>query len=358
MVRNPKISIIFPVYNTQLFLNQAIDSVVDQSFCDLELIAINDASTDSSLDILQYYEKKDERIRIIDLPDNQGSGRVRNMAMELARGEYFIFLDSDDFLADNILALLGKKIQKKPDCEVFVWGFSTYYGNGKRGKLYLPKKPDKKKNETHFQLGLTNRKGFSPFAWTYVVKKTFVRKHSLCFAEGVYFEDIQFSTQLLFYATKVGFIEKVAYYYRKHGASITGRSSKQKIDDKFTAFIRIKTFLQEKGVFSQYQSLYLARFLALCVHTSFNEYFTLPKNERDKELDDYMFKIRKSKLLRKENLLLLRNIALSLPKSEKEVRRAYLGAYHGLNAIKKRYTVHRFLVQVFTKIHRKRKGLN
>ena len=206
--------------------------------------------------------------------------------------------------------------------------------------------------ETPFSLSMLGRKGFEPFVWIYMIKKSFLLEHNIRFAEGIFFEDIQFSSQLLYHVKKVKVIRKVLYNYRRHGASITGKSSKQKIDDKFTAFIGIKSFLQEKGVFQQYEKLYLMRFLTLCVHTSFIEYFTLPKTERDEQLDMYMLKIRQSKLLRKENLLALRNLGLSLPKEEKHARKVYLGAYYGLNAIKNRYHMHRIMVRVLEKLNR------
>ena len=219
--------------------------------------------------------------------------------------------------------------------------------------MFLPQKPDKAKGETPFQLGMLSRKGFSAVPWVYVVKSSLIKKHALRFSEGIYFEDIEFTTSLLYYAKKLTVLPFVGYHYRKHPLSVTGRSSKQKIDDKFTAFTQIKSFLEDQGVFQQYQSLYLARFLTFCVYTCFNDYFSLSKNERDQKLDAYMLRIRKSTLLRKENLLLLRNISLSLPK-EKEivVRRVYLEAYAGLSGIKNRYHMQRFLTRLFLRLNR------
>ena len=219
--------------------------------------------------------------------------------------------------------------------------------------MFLPQKPDKAKGETPFQLGMLSRKGFSAVPWVYVVKSSLIKKHALRFSDGIYFEDIEFTTSLLYYAKKLTVLPFVGYHYRKHPLSVTGRSSKQKIDDKFTAFTQIKSFLEDQGVFQQYKSLYLARFLTFCVYTCFNDYFSLSKNERDQKLDAYMLRIRKSTLLRKENLLLLRNISLSLPK-EKEivVRRVYLEAYAGLSGIKNRYHMQRFLTRLFLRLNR------
>jgi CRISPR system Cascade subunit CasB len=354
---SPKISVILPIYNTCAFLEEAVNSVVCQTFDDWELIAINDASTDESLSILKSFERDDSRIKVIDFKKNKGLGRVRNAGVEEAKGDYLVFLDSDDFMTPDALGFLNNDILKKPKIEVFVWGFNTCTVKGETLKTHIPSKPDKNVGESPFQLSMLNRKGFKPFAWIYIFKRVFVKKYNIGFAENMFFEDIQFSTQALFYAKKVGVIEQACYNYRKHGASITGKSSKQKIDDKFTAFTQIKTFLEGQKVFQHYQSLYLARFLALCVHTSFNEYFVLPKTERDQELDDYMYRIRRSGLLRNENLMLLRTIGLSLPKNEKSARKAYLGAYHGLKGIREHYSRHRFFMRLIIKFYRYRKGI-
>ncbi len=348
-----RFSVISPIFNASSYLIESIRSVCKQETQNWELLAVNDASTDSSLEVLQNYQQQDQRIKVIDLKENKGQGYARNLALKKAKGDYVLFLDADDCFAKDALKQLLNIIKKKPKTEVFVWGYSLFQTGKKKRKVFLPQKPDKAKGEIPFQLGMLRRKGFSAVPWVYIVKRSLIEKHDLRFSEGIYFEDIEFTTSLLFYAKKVSVLPFVGYHYRKHPQSVTGRSSKQKIDNKFTAFTQIKTFLEDQGVFHQYQSLYLARFLTFCVYTSFNDYFSLSKNECDQELDEYMYRIRKSKLLKKENLLLLRNIVLSLPKEkEKFVRRMYLGAYAGLSGIKNRYYLHRFLTRLFIRLNR------
>ena len=348
----PKVSVILPVYNVSLYIKEAMESVIQQKNTDWELIAVNDASTDNSLTILLDYQKKDKRIKIIDLKENKGQGHARNLALQKAKGEYILFLDPDDYFSKDAFEKLFAIIEKKPKTDVFLWGFFLFRDGKKAHKKGLPLKPKKIKGETPFKLGMLNRKGFVGYPWAYVTKKAFLKKHIIRFSEGIFFEDIEFSTSVLFHAKKVTVLPFVGYHYRRHPLSVTGRSSKQKIDDKFTAFTQIKPFLEDKGVFHQYQPLYLARFLAFCVFTSFIDYFSLSKNERDQELDQYMQRIRKSKLLKKENLLLLRNIGLSLPKeTEKITRSAFLNAYLGLSGIKKRYWLQSNLMRFFIRIN-------
>ena len=101
---HPKISVIVPVYNVEEFLKTCLDSVCNQTFEDIEIICINDGSTDSSPDILQAYSKKDSRIKVYN-QENKGLGFVRNIGMEYASGDYVYFIDSDDHIALNTLEL-------------------------------------------------------------------------------------------------------------------------------------------------------------------------------------------------------------------------------------------------------------
>ena len=94
----PKVSVIIPVYNVEKHLERCLDSVVNQTLKDIEIICVNDASTDNSINILKKYAQKDKRINIIDLPENLGAGNARNKALDIAKSEYIGFIDSDDFV--------------------------------------------------------------------------------------------------------------------------------------------------------------------------------------------------------------------------------------------------------------------
>lgn len=102
MESNPKVSVIIPIYNAAEFLEECLDSVLQQSLKDIEIICVNDGSPDNSLEILKAYEKKDPRIIILS-QENQGAGAARNNGMAIAKGEYLSFLDSDDFFDVNML---------------------------------------------------------------------------------------------------------------------------------------------------------------------------------------------------------------------------------------------------------------
>lgn len=287
-------SIIVPVFNVEKFIIEALESILNQSFTFFEVIAVNDASTDNSLSILQDFKKKDKRFRIFDLAENKGSGYVRNLGIQKAKGNYVLFLDADVYFSKNAFEKLANSIVKNTKIDIFLWGFSTFQLGKKKQKETIPQKLEKSKVETPLRTVMTSQKGFIAPTWVYIVKRLFIKKYDLHFSEGIYFEDIVFTTSLLCYAKKVIVLPFVGYHYRKHKTSVTGKTSPQKIFDKFTAFDHLKIFLKERRVYSQYEQLYIARFLTFCVFTCFTEYFSLSKKERNPLLDDYMLRIRKS----------------------------------------------------------------
>ncbi|MCL2144785.1 MAG: glycosyltransferase [Endomicrobia bacterium] len=114
-----KVSVIIPVYNAEKYLKQCLDSVINQTFKDIEIICVNDGSADGSLEILKEYEKEDSRIKIID-QKNQGAGAARNNGLNAAKGQYVYFLDGDDFIELNALEILYEKTSSaKADIAMF-----------------------------------------------------------------------------------------------------------------------------------------------------------------------------------------------------------------------------------------------
>ena len=98
-MNNPKISVIIPVYNVEKYLSECLDSVISQTLKDIEIICVNDGSTDNSLQILKEYASKDTRIKIID-KENEGQGYARKVGLDVANGEYILFCDSDYYYSE------------------------------------------------------------------------------------------------------------------------------------------------------------------------------------------------------------------------------------------------------------------
>ena len=124
-----KVSVIIPVYNTEKFLRKCLDSVCNQTLQDIEIICINDCSTDGSLEILREYAGKDNRIKLIELLENCGAAKARNIGIDIAEGEYLGFVDSDDFIdLDFYKKLYGKAKETDADAvkgKLYLYGINT-----------------------------------------------------------------------------------------------------------------------------------------------------------------------------------------------------------------------------------------
>ena len=113
----PKVSVIIPVFNTEKYLRKCLNSVCNQTLKDIEIICVNDSSTDDSLEILKEYAAKDERIKLINFIENKGAAAARNAGIDIARGEYIGFVDCDDYIdLDFYEKLYSKAIELNFEC--------------------------------------------------------------------------------------------------------------------------------------------------------------------------------------------------------------------------------------------------
>lgn len=120
----PKLSIIIPTYNAEKFLSTSVDSILNQTFLDWELILVNDGSKDNTLALCQKYAEQDLRIKVVD-KDNEGAGPARNAGLEIATGKYITFIDADDWLDENAYQLLLDKAEKT-DTDLLLFGMRTH----------------------------------------------------------------------------------------------------------------------------------------------------------------------------------------------------------------------------------------
>ena len=122
-----KISLIIPVYNVAKYLGRCLDSIVNQTYRNIEIICVNDGSTDDSLDILNSYALKDERVKIINR-ENNGVSSSRNVALDVAKGEWIMFVDSDDWIDLNVCEA-AMKIALEDSADVVMWAYVREFKN-------------------------------------------------------------------------------------------------------------------------------------------------------------------------------------------------------------------------------------
>ena len=184
------ISVIIPVYNVEKYLKQCLDSIINQTLKNIEVICINDCSTDNSLNILKEFASKDSRIKIIDLKQNEGVSNARNSGLNIAQGKYIYLIDSDDWIDNNYLEVMVQKIEESNSNILINANFVNEYPD-KQKKLYS--KFDFLKSDFETINSRIIQRYFPPVIWTRLYRRTYIEKYKFrfpqvkCGAEDIYF---------------------------------------------------------------------------------------------------------------------------------------------------------------------------
>lgn len=218
MQERPKISVIIPVYNTEKYLEKCLDSILNNTLKDIEIICVDDGSTDNSLNILEKYVKLYSNITILHL-NNLGGGAARNQGLKIAKGKYLSFLDSDDFFANDMFEKLYNQLEKT-DADVCICGINKY--SEKEKSLIIdnaPNIPNSIKNLETFNYNDIPDDIFLYFknaAWNKMFRTDFIKKQKLEFQEIKRSNDLYFSRVSLLSANKITHIDEKLVYYRMH----------------------------------------------------------------------------------------------------------------------------------------------
>lgn len=249
-----KISVIIPVYNTEKFLKRCLDSVLNQTLKEIEIIIINDGSTDNSLEILKTYAEKDERIVIIN-KKNGGLSSARNAGLELATGKYIYNIDSDDYLESNlVLEQLYNKCEKEK-IDILVFDYYNDFGIKKEYIKNIINSEDSDINKKQYIKDLINSKwGIS--IWGKLIKRELFEKNKIKFPENIFMgEDLLTTLKLIVYAYRIRKINKAFYNYVQHENQGTKTINKEKkYQDYYNLYMEIKNFLLGKNIFYKYEN--------------------------------------------------------------------------------------------------------
>lgn len=247
----PKLSILVPVYNVEQYLAQALSSLVSQTLRDLEIICINDGSTDGSLAIMQRFAKKDSRISIID-KKNTGYGDSMNLGLKRAKGEFIGILEPDDWVEpDAFAAMYHAAIKNKAD--VVKCNYYRCRTNPKT-KLTLNERVTEiaeqavatpKKNRAVFQ--------FAPAIWSAIYRRDFLIKNKINFlpTPGASYQDLSFSFKVWTLASKVVLLPDAFVHYRVDNAN-SSVNNPGKVNCVVDEYNEIETFLCERGIFADF----------------------------------------------------------------------------------------------------------
>ncbi len=287
-----KVSVVVPVYNQEQHIERCVDSILAQSLREIEVILVDDGSTDSTADILSCYEKKDERIIILH-QQNQYAGVARNNGLKIAKGEYVIFWDSDDYFPEDALEALYEE-SRKCDADICV-GEATKMDMSDgtvKENCYINWKriPDKRPfcindmPQYIFNFGIN-------CPWNKLYKRDFLESSGLQFSSLKHANDVYFVMKAFVLAERITAVAKTIVYYQFRNSGSLSCNSLNNKESILNAFLEVKDFLVEFGYWENQDirksfvnkafSTLTPRFL---MFESFEEYQTLYNFQKEKML--------------------------------------------------------------------------
>ena len=263
----PKVSIIVPVFNLSEYLSESLDSMLNQDFHNFEIIAVDDGSTDNSLDILLDYASKDKRITVMS-QKNCYAGVARNTGLSIAKGEYLLFLDGDDFFEPNLLSYVTKVMDsERSNVSVFQYKYFNTQTNCDEPENKGINKKLNKNGEEHILVDTASIASelftlVNPMPWNKMFRASFVKEHNLKFQNLILSNDVFFSDTALSLTDKISFIYKTFVHYRYNNNS----SLRNKRDEYpycfYECYCSLHDFLEKHQIYEKYKKTFLNSFVS------------------------------------------------------------------------------------------------
>ncbi len=278
----PKVSVIIPVYNVEDYLKKCVDSVISQTYKDFEIILVDDGSTDRSPAICDDYAAQDNRIRVVH-KQNGGQGDARNVGIDIAEGEYILFVDSDDYVSNKILEEAIKRAEKY-NADIVLFDYCVIAQNGDNIFRYTSDIPKEQLLNPKNNKCLLN---FPFTVWSRLYKKTIFEDKLLRFLPNVWYEDLRLLPKQFAACKRVVYADcEPLYYYllRNNSTMHNGDIQKTKLQ-RIEAIKDIVDFYKKKGLYEQFIDemewiyIYHGFFLPVCEILRFNGSYRLAIKE-------------------------------------------------------------------------------
>lgn len=216
---NDKISVIIPVYNLEKYLAKCLDSIISQSYPNIEIICVDDASSDNSLNILNQYSKKYKQIKVIALEKN-GIFSPRNEGLKYATGKYIGFVDCDDYIEVQTYEKAYLAMQKY-NADIVCWGANIVFDDITQPNEFALKELNKAEFSGFKELndGIISKSTFS--IWNKLFKASIIYKNNVLATHGLIFEDYEFFYKYIAHCKNIYFIKENFYNYVQHSKSTT-----------------------------------------------------------------------------------------------------------------------------------------
>ncbi|KFG75231.1 bifunctional glycosyltransferase/CDP-glycerol:glycerophosphate glycerophosphotransferase [Streptomyces mutabilis] len=240
----PRFSVVIPCFKVQGFLRECLDSVLDQSYRDIEVVAVDDCSPDDCGAILDEYAALDERVRVLHLDENVGLGRARNAGLPHATGDYLIFLDSDDTLTPGALRAMADRLAEADDPDVLVFDYArTYWWGGTRRNVLAQVLAQT--DETFTAAERPEILDLLMVVWNKVYRRDFVEREGFTFPPG-YYEDTPWTFPVMFAADRIATLDRICLNYRQRRQGNILSTTGRKHFDVHAQYERVFAFLDDR----------------------------------------------------------------------------------------------------------------
>lgn len=271
--KQPRVSVIVPVYNVEKYLTECLDSICNQTLKDIEIICVDDGATDSSPSILAQYAKKDSRIHILH-QENQGLSVARNTGAARACGRYLYFCDSDDYLEQDALEYLYE-IADRYDAQLIFFNHEPF-GDGdvdqqrvREAKKYAFRWGGCSTVCTgaEMMLQMLRNGGWIVTAWGSMVQRNYFEKQQLQFPAGILYEDNFYTFHATLLADRVCYAPKILYHYRiRQGSIMTAHHTWQNVNSYFSTILEMVKILNRTEPSKEHQEIAERIFTPLIWH--------------------------------------------------------------------------------------------
>lgn len=227
-----KFSVILPVYKVEKFLRPCVDSILNQSYKDFEVILVDDGSPDSCPQICDDYASKDSRVKVIH-KSNGGQADARNVGLENALGDYVCYVDSDDYLIDNnVLQLLADKTESNPDIVHYKFKeWFEYDGHVSECKFdYIV--PTEGRSLADIYCDLIDKDAYYNSAWSKIIRRNLLMDNNIRFEKGIVGEDNEWYYHVVMAAKSLILVDEPLYVYRRRQGSTTTTASRKNLLDQ------------------------------------------------------------------------------------------------------------------------------
>lgn len=290
-----KISVIIPIYNTEKYIKKCLESIIVQNLKEIEIICVNDGSTDNSLEVLKQYQNIDSRILVIN-KNNGGSSSARNVALNIARGEYCLNIDSDDWIEQDYLKAMYERA-KKDDLDIVVSDIIKDYGI--TNKKIIVK--DLEISDNKIITGLEYMKLFftvNGYGYTCnkLIKRELYEKNNIRYNENIFLiEDVEVLCKLSYFLKKIGKLNKAYYHYIQGDNNGSTKIKVKALNDIFICMNNLIKFYAERGEIEIINLIKKDKNIHLISRIIENNYTEI--EEYNKFLEKFIFDIKNEKKL-------------------------------------------------------------